>query len=126
MKGPGFCRRQKGGIFWPGLVLAARGAEKDFFHNICAGELHQRAGKIHPRQDYKSPGFLCAAKNCVDVSEAEICKICAQGKKEKMLALKYVKPGKAQGGPLTQTSARGSLIYRSKLSYNNNDHSSKP
>ena len=31
MKGPAFCRRQKGGIFWPGLVLAARGAEKDFF-----------------------------------------------------------------------------------------------
>ena len=41
----------------------------------------------------------------MEVSEAEICKICAQGKKEKMLALKYVKPGKAQGGPLTQTSA---------------------
>ena len=31
------------------------------------------------------------------------------GKKEKMLALKYVKPGEAQGGPLTQTSAQPDL-----------------
>ena len=45
----------------------------------------------------------------MDVSEAEICKICARGKKEKMLALKYVKPGEAEGGPLTQTSAQPDL-----------------
>ena len=97
MKGPAFCRRQKGGIFWPGLVLAARGAEKDFFHNICAGELHERAGKIHPRQDYKSPGFLCAAKNCVDVSEAEICKICAEGKKGENVGFEICKTWEGTG-----------------------------
>ena len=61
----------------------------------------------------------------MDVSEAEICKICAQGKKEK-LALKYVKPGKAQGGPLTQTSAAAQPDLSLKLSDKKNAHSSKP
>ena len=102
---PRFLSTPKRWHFLAGISFSSARRWEGLFHNICAGELHQRAGKIHPRQDYKSPEFLCPDKNCVDVSEAEICKICAQGKKEKMLALKYVKPGKAQGGPLTQTSA---------------------
>ena len=72
--------------------------------NCIKGQVKFTLGRIINHLD-----FLGLDKNCVDVSEAKICKICAGVKKEKMLALKYVKPGEAQGGPLTPTSAQPDL-----------------
>ena len=105
MKGPAFCRRQKGGIFWPGLVLALRGAEKDFFItsvlvNCIKGQVKFTLARIINHLD-----FSARPKIVWMLVKPRYVKYVRREKKEKMLALKYVKPGKAQGGPLTQTSA---------------------
>ena len=94
---PRFLSTPKRWHFLAGISFSCARRWEGLFHNICAGELHERAGKIHPRQDYKSPGFLCAAKNCVDVSEAEICKICAEGKKGENVGFEICKTWEGTG-----------------------------